>query len=81
MKIIKSIEDMNIEEDNKKKKPEKSLKKSILVYHEDSKQTLFRFLGIELTAPKGLKNPRLVYLSFILINVILLLILKNITFN
>ena len=75
------MEDINLEEDNKNKKTEKSLKKSILVYDEDSKQTLFRFFGIELTAPKGLKNPRLVYLSFILINVILLLILKNITFN
>ncbi len=75
------MEDINIEEDNKNKKPEKSLKKSILVDNEDNKQTLFRFFGIELTAPKGLKNPRLVYLSFILINVILLLLLKNITFN
>ena len=75
------MEDINIEEDNKNKKPAKSLKKSILVYNEDSQQTLFRLLGIEITAPKGLKNPRLVYLSFILINVILLLILKNITFN
>jgi hypothetical protein len=75
------MEDINLEEDNKNKKPEKSLKKSILVYDEDSKQTLFRFFGIELTAPKGLKNPRLVYLSFILINVILLLLLKKITFN
>ena len=75
------MEDINLEEDNKNKKPEKSLKKSILVYDEDSKQTLFRLFGIELTAPKELKSPRLIYLSFILINVILLLILKNITFN
>ena len=72
---------MNIEEDNKNKKPEKSLKKNLLAYDEDSKQTLFKFLGIELTAPKGLKNPRLVYLSFILVNVILLLIIKNLTLN
>ncbi len=75
------MENMNLEVDNKNKKSEESLKKSILVYDEDSKQTLFRFFGIELTAPKGLKKPRLIYLSFILINVILLLILKNITFN
>ena len=45
------------------------------------KQTLFRFFGIELTAPKGLQNPRIVYISFILINVILLIILKNLIFN
>ncbi len=75
------MKDINIEEGNENKKPEKSLKKSILVDDEGSKQTLFRLFGIELTAPKGLKNPRLVYLSFILINVILLFILKNITFN
>ena len=75
------MEDMNIEEVNQNKKPKKSFKKNTLVYDDDSKQTLFRFFGIELTAPKGLKNPRLVYLSFILINVILLLLLKNITLN
>ena len=49
------MKDMNIEEDKKNKNPEKSLKKSILVYDEGSKQTLFRFFGIELTEPKGLK--------------------------
>ena len=75
------MENINLEEGNNNKKDANSLEKSILVYDDDSKQTLFRLFGVELTAPKGLKNPRLVYLSFILLNVILLLLLKNITLN
>ena len=75
------MEDLNIEDENKYKSNKNSSKKTILAYDNDNKQTLFRFFGIELTAPKGLKNPRLVYLSFILINVFLLLILKNLTLH
>ena len=48
---------------------------------DDQEQTVFKFLGLEMTAPKGLKNPRIVYISFILINCILLIILKNLIFN
>ena len=46
---------------------------------ESDKQILFRFFGIEMLAPKGLKNPRIIYISFILINFILLLFVKNLT--
>ena len=60
---------------------EQDNKKGILNYNDDQnendKQVLFRFFGIELTAPKGLKNPRIVYISFILINFFLLILLKN----
>jgi len=59
------------------KNSNKSVKETILDYDNDDKQTLFRFLGIELTAPKGLKNPRLVYISFIVINFLLIFFLKN----
>ena len=40
------------------------LKKGILSYEDNEKQTLFNFFGIEMTAPKGLKNPRIIYVSF-----------------
>ena len=43
----------------------------------DDKQVLFRVFGVEMTAPKGLKNPRIVYISFIVVNLILLILLKN----
>ena len=71
------MEDSNIEKDERDGNSKKSLEKGFLAYEDDSKQTLFKFFGIELTAPKGLKNPRIVYVSFILINILLLLILKN----
>ena len=44
---------------------ENSLKKGLLQYDDDNKQSLYKIFGIEMTAPKGLKNPRLIYISFI----------------
>ncbi len=55
--------------------------KGILQYDSKEKQTIFKFFGVEMTAPKNLKNPRLVYLSFILINIFLLILLKNFISN
>ncbi len=75
------MEEQDIKKIQERQKPNDSLKKNVLAYDDDEKQTLFRFFGIELTAPKGLKNPRIVYISFILINFILLIILKNLIFN
>ena len=75
------MEDRNIEPYKESTSTHKSFKKNILAYDDNDKQTLFKFFGIELTAPKELKNPRLVYLSFILVNIILLLIIKNLTIN
>ena len=72
------MEEQDIKKIQERQKPNDSLKKNVLAYDDDEKQTLFRFFGIELTAPKGLKNPRIVYISFILINFI---ILKNLIFN
>ncbi|KGG13271.1 hypothetical protein EV05_0950 [Prochlorococcus sp. MIT 0601] len=54
-----------------------SSKKGLLQYRDDQKQVLFRIFGMEMTAPQGLRNPRIVYISFILINLILLIALKN----
>ena len=53
------------------------LKKEILANDEKEKQTLFKIFGIEMTAPKGMKNARLVYISFIVVNFILLIFIKN----
>ena len=59
----------------------KSIEKVMLGENDNDNQIIFRFLGIEMTAPKGLKNPRLIYISFILVNLILLILLKNIIMN
>ena len=55
--------------------------RSVSSNQDDDKQILFRFFGVEMTAPKGLKNPRIVYISFIVINFILLIALKRLTMN
>ena len=55
--------------------------KDLLRSDNEEKQTLFRLFGIEMTAPKGLKNPRLVYISFIAVNIFLLIFLKNLIAN
>mgnify|MGYP001334307528 CR=1 FL=1 len=51
--------------------------KGILNYKDKGSQTVFRFLGIELTAPAGLKNPGTVYISFIVVNVLIFFVLKS----
>ncbi len=63
------------------KKGEAIKAKGLLQYDSKEKQTLFKFLGVEMTAPKDLKNPRVVYISFILVNILLLIILKNFIAN
>ena len=68
---------MNELNNHEEEKKENSVKKGILSYDNDSKQVLFRLFGIEMTAPAGLKNPRIVYISFIVINLFLLIFLKN----
>ena len=64
-----------------KKDDKQSPNKDILAYADDDKQTLFKVFGIEMTAPKGLKYPRVVYISFVLVNFILLILLKNLISN
>ena len=75
------MEDQNNSKDKSSESTENSNNQGILNYKDDDKQSLFKVFGIELTAPAGLKNPRIVYLSFILVNVILLLFLKNLISN
>ncbi len=49
----------------------------IFSYKDKGTQGVIRLFGYELTAPAGLKNPRIVYLSFIFINLIIFIILKS----
>ncbi len=72
------MEDLNNSQGSQTEKKEN---KGLLSYEDDDKQTLFKLFGLEMTAPKGLKNPRIIYISFILVNFILLLILKNLISN
>ena len=73
------MEDKNNE--SGREEDSKTLNKGILAYDDDDKQTLFKFLGIEMTAPKGLKNPRIVYIGFIVVNLTILFLLKNLISN
>ena len=49
----------------------------LMSYSDKEKQTVFKFLGLEMTAPASLKNPRLIYASFLIINIALLFVLKS----
>ena len=51
--------------------------KGIFSYKDIGTQGVITLFGYELTAPAGLKNPGAIYLSFIFINLIIFLILKN----
>ena len=51
--------------------------KGIFSYKDIGTQGVITLFGYELTAPAGLKNPGIVYLSFIFVNLLIFLILKN----
>ena len=51
--------------------------KGIFSYKDKGKQGVITLFGYELTAPAGLKNPGIVYLSFIFVNLLIFLILKS----
>ncbi len=51
--------------------------KGVFNYSDKEKQTVFRLLGYEMTAPAGLKNAGAIYLSFIIINIFLFVFLKR----
>ena len=61
-------------ESNKENKGES---KGILSYSSKGTQSVIRFFGLELTAPSGLKNPGIVYLAFIIINLFIFLVLRS----
>ena len=51
--------------------------KGIFSYKDNGTKGVITLFGYELTAPAGLKNPGVVYLSFIFVNLIIFLILKS----
>ena len=51
--------------------------KGIFSYKDKGTQAVITLFGYELTAPAGLKNPGIVYLSFIFVNLLIFLILKS----
>ena len=55
-----------------------NLSEGLFKYQKTGTKSVISLFGIELTAPSNLKNPGIVYLSFIFINlVIFLLFFKN----
>ena len=53
------------------------LSKGIFSYKNTGTQGVISLFGYELTAPSGLKNPGIVYLSFIVVNLMIFLMLKS----
>ena len=51
--------------------------KGIFSYKDKGTQGVINLFGYELTAPAGLKNPGIVYLSFIFVNLLIFLILRS----
>ena len=51
--------------------------KGIFSYKDKGTQGVINLFGYELTAPAGLKNPGIVYLSFIFVNLLIFLVLKS----
>ena len=51
--------------------------KGIFSYKDKGTQGVISIFGYELTAPSGLKNPGVVYLSFIFVNLLIFLMLKS----
>ena len=51
--------------------------KGIMSYSSKGTQSVISLFGFELTAPSGLKNPGIVYLAFIIVNLFIFLALRN----
>ena len=70
-----SVSTNNNELESNKESKEES--KGILSYSSKGTQSVVSLFGFELTAPSGLKNPGLVYLAFIVINLFIFLVLRS----
>jgi len=71
----KSLSSEKDEVDPNEEKP--FFAKGIFSYKDKGTQGVMTLFGYELTAPAGLKNPGIVYLSFIFVNLIIFLIIKS----
>ena len=70
-----SITNENSELEANQEKKEDS--KGILSYSSKGTQSVVSLFGFELTAPSGLKNPGIVYIAFIVINLFIFLVLRS----
>ena len=70
-----SVSNENNELESNKESKEES--KGILSYSSKGTQSVISLFGFELTAPSGLKNPGIVYLAFIIINLLIFLVLRS----
>jgi hypothetical protein len=70
-----SIANENSELEANQEKKEES--KEILSYSSKGTQSVISLFGFELTAPSGLKNPGIVYIAFIVINLFIFLVLRS----
>ena len=69
---------ISTEEDQVESNEEKPFfAQGIFSYKDKGTQGVISLFGYELTAPAGLKNPGIVYLSFIFVNLLIFLILKS----
>ena len=71
----KSLSSEKDEVNSNKDKP--FFAQGIFSYKDKGTQGVITLFGYELTAPAGLKNPGVVYLSFIFVNLLIFLILKS----
>ena len=71
----KSISTEEDQGDSNEEKP--FFAKGIFSYQDKGTQGVITLFGYELTAPAGLKNPGIVYLSFIFVNLLIFFILKS----
>ena len=71
----KSISNEEDKGDSNEEKP--FFAQGIFSYKDKGTQGVITLFGYELTAPAGLKNPGIVYLSFIFVNLLIFLILKS----
>ena len=69
--IPTNINELESKEENNKDS------KGILSYSSKGKQSVISLLGVELTAPSGLRNPGIVYLAFIVVNLFIFLALRS----
>ena len=72
--------DQSISNGNSQLESNKEIKeesKGILSYSSKGTQSVISLFGFELTAPSGLKNPGIVYIAFIVINLFIFLVLRS----
>ena len=66
-----------VNEEMESSKESKVESKGILSYSSKGTQSVISLFGFELTAPSGLKNPGIVYLAFIIVNLFIFLALRS----